>query len=162
MMIQTKKAAAFISIMLIVITLSPVVMNWVEDRVDEFPFSYYPMFSLKRSEVYIQDHLIGYDADEEQYIIPCSYYKPVMFNTARRQINKYVDLGMADTLAVMVAENIASDPSGEMDHIVRVEVVKGTFHIDNFFRHNDRTPLEAVVEGRAVVKRLNTKNENNY
>ncbi|NIQ16098.1 MAG: hypothetical protein GTO02_17415 [Candidatus Dadabacteria bacterium] len=50
-----------LSIIFILVVLSPVAENFKEKPEDDFPLSYYPMFTKKRGEETNITHIIGFD-----------------------------------------------------------------------------------------------------
>lgn len=144
-MIKTKLGATVFSLGLALLILSPVRENWQEKPKDNFPLSYYPMFTKNRGEVYKLHYLVGYDKRENRHLIPYTFAGTGGFNQVRRQINKRVSKGEGDKLAQKVAKRVAKSQSAPYSELVRIEVVQGRVHIDNYFTTDERLPEEEVV-----------------
>jgi len=53
-----------ISILCMLVIASPILENWKDEPKDDFPLSYYPMFSKIRGETTIVSYLYGGDKDK--------------------------------------------------------------------------------------------------
>ena len=144
-MINTKLAAAVFSVVIIVAILWPVRQNWKENPKDEFPFSYYPMFSHKRKATHSLPYFVGYDASGERYRIPYKYAGTGGFNQVRKQINKRARQGDVDELTKKVATRLARSKKAPYNQLVRVEMVRGKYHLDDFFLSEDKLPIKETV-----------------
>jgi hypothetical protein len=64
--------AAVITLMLGLV-LAPVTQNWAKKPKDNFPLSYYPMFSDVRGETYSSPTLVGWTRDGERRVVPYTF-----------------------------------------------------------------------------------------
>ena len=150
---QHKAIAAIFSIVVLLLVLSPVVENWRKTPKDNFPLSYYPMFSKKREATYTLRYVVGYDEQEQRYHIPYHYIGNGGFNQVRRQIIKQCKNGKAKKLAKKVARRLAKSKDPLYQTLERIEVVKGTYNFEIYFEIGDKTPLkEKVLYTQKIVK----------
>ena len=144
-MINTKLAATVFSVVIILAVLWPVRQNWKENPRDEFPFSYYPMFSHKRKATHSLPYFVGYDASGNRYCIPYKYAGTGGFNQVRRQINKKARKGDVEDLTKKVAAWLSRSKKTPYSDLVKVEMVRGTYHLDDFFFSEDKLPIKETV-----------------
>lgn len=134
-MIRNRWLAGGFSLGLLGAVLWPITQNWREAPRDDFPLSYYPMFSHRRGKRASVTHLLGLDAVGRR--IPISYGLIGFggFNQVRRQLRKVVERGGAAALCREVAPQVrAAHPE-----VVTLRVVTGTYTLDRFFG-GDRAP----------------------
>src|SRR5437899_5464915 len=91
-----KRTAVLVSFAMIAAVLWPVRQNWRTNPKDNFPLSYYPMFSAKRRPVEIFYYLVGHDQAGKRYYIPHFFAGDGGHNAVRRQIAKMVRENRAD------------------------------------------------------------------
>ncbi|MCG8321596.1 MAG: hypothetical protein MI921_18985 [Cytophagales bacterium] len=144
-MIKTKAAASIFSVIMIMAILWPVRQNWVENPQDEFPFSYYPMFSHKRKATHSLPYFVGYDISGKRHYIPYKYAGPGGFNQVRRQINKRARQGDVEELTKKVATRLARTNKAPYNELVRVEMVRGRYNLDDFFMSENKLPIKETV-----------------
>lgn len=130
---REKGLAGVFSALLAGAVLWPVVQNWRERPKDGFPLSYYPMFSLKRSDSTMVRYLVGLDAGGGRHLLPHTYAGTGGLNQVRRQINKVVRAGKADTLCRLVAANVAQTDEERFAGLVTVQVVAGRYRLADYF-----------------------------
>src|SRR5688500_190743 len=83
-----KGSAGLLGVLLIGATLAPIAQNWRPEPKDSFPFSYYPMFSQKRGDIYRVHYMVGLDGQGKRHTIPHLFAGEGGFNQTRRQINR--------------------------------------------------------------------------
>lgn len=149
--IREKWLAGGFSLALIGAVLWPVVQNWRRRPRDNFPLSYYPMFSAKRSQRVRVTYLVGHDAHGQRRIISYKLAGPGGMNQVRRQIRRIVRQGRADQLCRAVAGRIAHAQAGPWADLVTVQVVTGTYRLDDYFS-GKQSPLSEVVHAEHAVK----------
>lgn len=150
---QHKAIAAIFSIVVLLLVLSPVVENWRKTPADNFPLSYYPMFSKKREATYTLRYVVGYDEQQQRHHIPYHYIGNGGFNQVRRQIIKQCKNGKSKKLAKKVARRLAKSKDPLYQDLERIEVVKGTYNFEIYFEIGDKTPLkEKVLYTQKIVK----------
>ena len=150
---QHKAIAAIFSIVVLLLVLSPVGENWSKTPKDNFPLSYYPMFSKKREATYTLRYVVGYDEQQRRYNIPYHYIGNGGFNQVRRQIIKQCKNGKSKKLAKKVARRLAKSKDPLYQDLERIEVVKGTYNFEIYFEIGDKTPLkEKVLCTQKIVK----------
>src|SRR5262252_8653059 len=103
---RSKLLAVCFSFAMIGAVLSPIRQNWRQSPQDNFPLSYYPMFSAKRRPVEIFYYFVGLDRDGGRHIIRHGLLDGGE-NQVRRQLRKIIDDGNAPELAQQVAERVA-------------------------------------------------------
>jgi hypothetical protein len=143
-------AGAF-SIAVLVVVASPVVENWRWPPRDDFPLSYYRMFSEDRADAQRLTYLVGLDEQGGRYLIPYPLAGAGGMNQVRRQINKLVDQGQAPGLCRSVAARVARAGS-RMAQVRTVEVTTGTFRMSGYFTGR-QVPTTENVRARCSVER---------
>lgn len=152
-MIQSKTSAAIFSILVLFAVIYPVKENWQAKPKDNFPLSYYPMFSIKRSATYSVNYFVGYDAQDTRILIPHKFAGNGGFNQVRRQINRKCKEGKEKSLTRKVARRLAKTQQSPYDQLQRVELVKGKYHLENYFTGVDKQPVkEKVLSSRKIEK----------
>lgn len=152
-MIQSKFSAVAFSVILITIVASPIKENWKAKPKDNFPLSYYPMFSKKRDASYTLNYVVGFDASNKRYCIPYHIVGSGGMNQVRRQINKKCKEGESDKLAKKVARRIANSEKAPFDKLEKVVVMEGTYHLEDYFMANSKAPLKEKIISTQIVDR---------
>lgn len=146
-----KWSASLLSIALLGAVLLPVVENWAVVPKDDFPLSYYPMFTFEKTDRQRVTYLVVYDGAQNRFRLPYWYAGLGGMNQVRRQINKLVDRGQANRLCRNVATRVARSPDLPGD-LAAVEIVTGSFLMTEFFAGN-RTPISEQVRAQCLVPR---------
>ena len=147
-----KLRAALMSLMLVGAVLWPIQENWREKPRDNFPLSYYPMFSAKRKAIESFNYLAGHDQHGTRYLIPYKFAGAGGLNSTRRQIGKIVREGRADELAQSVARRLARQEKAPWSQIVTVAVVTGNYVVDDYF-HGRKEPVSEKLRATCPVER---------
>ncbi|MBX2892954.1 MAG: hypothetical protein KF734_18735 [Saprospiraceae bacterium] len=142
-----------LSLLVLGAVLWPVRENWRRKPKDSFPLSYFPMFSHKRDSTYSVNYFIGYDADGQSLLVPYRYVGTGGFNQVRRQINKKVKQGKGASVIGKVARRLSKAEQPPYDGLVRVALVTGTYHLDSYFLHRQKTPLHEVVVAEKTIEK---------
>lgn len=137
----SRNQAILASIFVIVLVLSPVTENWETRPKDSFPISYYPMFSKKRDATYGLYYFVGYDSVQNRYKIPYKLAGTGGFNQVRRQIKKKARSSKAEAFTQQVAERVAENKRLPYSGLVRIELVKGYYHLENYYLKQDTLPV---------------------
>ncbi len=137
----SQKQATLISIFIIALVLSPVIENWASKPKDNFPLSYYPMFSRERKATYGLYYFVGYDSAQNRYAIPYKAAGTGGFNQVRRQIKKAARSDRANAFTQKVAERIAKKKGYPYSNLARIELVKGYYHLEKYFLKKDTLPV---------------------
>ena len=148
---SSKWVASLLSVVVMSVVLFPVTQNWVELPRDDFPFSYYPMFSFEKGDRQRVTYLVAYDGAGARLLLPYWYAGAGGLNQVRRQMNKQLERGQATRLCRNVASRVARAvdlPAG----IHTVEITTGTFFMTQFFA-GDRTPASEIVRAKCPVPR---------
>ena len=146
-----KWAAGLLSFVFLAAVLTPIVENWHEPPRDDFPLSYYPMFSFEKGDRQRVTYLAAYDAAGSRILLPYWYAGQGGMNQVRRQINKQVDRGQAPRLCRNVASRVARSADLPAD-LSTVEIVTGVFQMSQFFAGN-RAPVSESVRAQCPVRR---------
>lgn len=149
---REKGLAGAFSALMIGAVLWPIVQNWREHPKDSFPLSYYPMFSLKRADATTVRYLVGVDSRGERHLLSHRYAGTGGLNQVRRQINKIVRGGKADTLAKLVAANVAERNEERYADVVTVQIISGRYRFADFFAGN-REPIKERIHASCPVER---------
>jgi hypothetical protein len=157
--LRGKGFAGLLGLLLLGATLAPIAQNWQAEPKDSFPFSYYPMFSQKRGDVYKVDYIVGLDAQGGRHMIPYTFAGRGGFNQTRRQIHKLIQGQMADTLCRAVATHVRDDDDDDAaeggasySSVVTVQIVTGAFRFADYFGGN-KTPVEESVHAACSIVR---------
>jgi hypothetical protein len=146
-----KRVAALFSVAMLVVVASPVVENWKEQSRDDFPLSYYRMFSEERTDRQRLNYVVGLDAQGNRYVLPHKYVGTGGMNQVRRQMNRLVDQGRASSLCATAAARVARAGSRLRD-VQRLEVITGTFRLSEYFAGQTAPDMENV-RARCSVSR---------
>src|ERR1051326_6890547 len=149
-----KSFAVVLSVAMVGAVLWPIQQNWRENPRDNFPLSYYPMFSARREAVETFYYLVGHDARGARHYIRYKLIGSGGGNQVRRQLRKIINDGRAPELARAVAKRLARQKNSPWSDIVSVSVCKGKFAVDDFF-HGRKEPVQEQVKGSCAVKRKN-------
>jgi hypothetical protein len=147
-----KLRAAYMSLGMIGAVLWPVHENWRAEPHDNFPLSYYPMFSAKRKETETFHYMLGRDEAGNRFYLPYSFAGPGGLNSVRRQIRKITEEDRADELAHTLARKLRRKDEAPWSNIVTVAVVRGKFVVDDFF-HGKKEPVSEQVKASCPVER---------
>ena len=148
-----KIAAAAVSVLLIVIVLSPVKENWSTDPEDSFPLSYYPMFTKKRGETMKIIHPVGVDSAGNQELLHYKFAASGGMNQVRRQIRKTVRSGDPTELCEKVASKVARKKRSPYTEMGEVQLVTSEYHISDYFTEVNQQPVFRKVNHTCEVKR---------
>jgi hypothetical protein len=144
--------AAVFSAALLAAVLSPLLQyrRPLPERVDGFPLSWYPMFSAKRRRRMCVTHAVGVTADGGRLFLPFDALGPGGVNQVRRQLHRVaVREARPDAYAGTLADRIAR--SRDWPHVIRVEVVRTRFDLDNCLISR-RVDGESTVLASATVR----------
>ncbi|MEO0330912.1 MAG: hypothetical protein AAF223_04375 [Bacteroidota bacterium] len=151
-MISSQTLATAFSILLLIVLLWPIQENWRKKPKDNFPLSYYPMFSHKRNTTYSMPYLVGYDSLQNRYFIPYQYAGTGGFNQVRRQMRQMVREDRHDELIERVAQQLGKTQRSPFDQLKRVDLVRGKYHFEDYFLHNQKAPIsEKLLSTRKIT-----------
>lgn len=150
----TKPLAYSAGAALVAVVGSPVRQNLrpLRERADDFPLSYYPMFSAKRGRTGVVHHLVGIDEDGGEHILPHTLLGAGGLNQVRRQIAARVRQGRADLVAEAAGRALAEAEQARYRRIVRVQVVTSKHRYDDYF-NGHTTPLSRTVHAEVTLDR---------
>lgn len=137
----SKNQVGAIGLIALGIVMYPVTENWADDPKDSFPFSYYPMFSKKRDKMYGLYYVVGYDSTDNKVDIPYRLLGTGGFNQVRRQIKKATKNKGGVPFLKNVAKRIQKKDGQRYERLTRIELVKGYYHIENYFLKSDTLPV---------------------
>jgi hypothetical protein len=144
-----KRLAVAFSIVLLAVVASPIVENWKSPSHDDFPLSFYRMFSEVRSDTQRVTYLVGLDSQGGRVLLPYQYAGPGGMNQVRQQINKRVKTGDATKLCRTVASRVARAGS-RLPELRTIEITTGTFRMSDYFRGRS-APVSENVSARCNV-----------
>jgi len=147
-----KRRAAYASIVMIGAVLWPIQQNWRDTPRDDFPLSYYPMFSNKRDAIETFYYIVGQDAEGKRHQVPYSWIGDGGGNQVRRQLRRIINEGRAPELAQKVAKRVAKRDAPPWSQVVSVAVCTGKYDVDAFF-HNRKEPVSEKIRASAQVER---------
>jgi len=120
---------------------------------DNFPLSYFPMFSYERSGLERLSYLVGLDIQNNRIPIRYTFAGTGGMNQVRRQINAYVNRNQGDQLCQLVSRGIAERRAGSMSRILSVQVVTGRYDLSQYYSGNKRPVSERIEASCPVVRR---------
>jgi len=147
-----KRRALLVSLAMIGAVLWPIQQNWRDKPKDDFPLSYYPMFSNKRDPVETFYYLIGRDAQGMRHHVPYAWIGDGGGNQVRRQLRKIINDGRGSDLAKSVAKRIAKKERAPWSEVISVAVCQGKYDVNAFY-HGHKEPVSEKVKGFATVER---------
>jgi predicted DCC family thiol-disulfide oxidoreductase YuxK len=147
-----KVFAALSGCLLMGAVLMPIGQNWRPIPKDNFPLSYFPMFSEKRGATYTVNYLVGLDGEGNRQLIPHEFAGKGGFNQTRRQINKLEREGKAGMLCRAVAGRVGRKAAAPYNGIVTIRVVTGRFRFADYFS-GKKAPLSERVRASCQVVR---------
>lgn len=145
------RLASGASILTLGAVLWPIVQNWRRTPSDGFPFSYYPMFSAKRTEKSRVAYLVGLEADGTRHLLHYRYAGSGGHNQVRRQIRRMTVEGRAEELCERVIANLARQGPRLHRKLATVQVVIGEYLLDDYFGGGSREPLREKVYATVAV-----------
>jgi hypothetical protein len=147
-----KRAALLFSLAFIGVVLWPVMQNWRDEPRDNFPLSYYPMFSNKREPIETFYYVVGLDAQGQRYYMKHTLIGDGGGNQVRRQLRRIISEGRAPELAKDLAGKLARRDKEPWSKVVKVAVCSGKYSVDDFF-HGKKSPVQEKIRGSATVER---------
>ena len=147
-----KRRAALVSLLMIGAVVWPVQENWRDKPRDDFPLSYYPMFSNKRDPVETFWYVVARDAQGKRHYVPYRTMGDGGGNQTRRQIRKLMNDGRGNDLAKAVAKRLAKREQPPWSEIMSVTACKGKYDVDAFF-DGKKEPISEEIKGFAQVER---------
>jgi hypothetical protein len=143
------RAASFLTVTAV---LAPVVQNWRTHPVDGFPFSYYPMFTAKRTQRTRVTHLIGYDAAGRRHHLSHRLVGEGGLNQVRRQLRRLALGGEAGAVCERVAARCARARTGLHADLVTVQIVTGEYRLRDYFA-GACEPRSETIHASVTVER---------
>ena len=147
-----QRVAVLLSLTMIGAVLWPVQQNWRAKPRDNFPLSYYPMFSAKREAIETFNYLVGHDAEGKRHLIPHTFAGAGGLNAVRRQINRMIREGRPDDIVQAVAKRLAARETGRWSKIVRLDAVTAKYAVDDYF-HGHKQPISEKIKASCPVER---------
>jgi hypothetical protein len=136
-----KKVALGIAALLLLTIVAPVRLNWAKNPKDNFPLSYYPMFSMPREGKAKMTYLVGVADDNRRVYLSYKLAGTGGMNQVRKIIRKRAE-SQPQKLCNKVAKAVAK--SSEYPGITQVKIVKGEFELEAFSNH-DFTPIDSEI-----------------
>ncbi len=153
MMITLKTAAIVFSVIMSGAVLWPVTENFKEKPKDNFPLSYYPMFSAKRSPTQKLSYFIGYDSQHNRYTIPYRFIGSGGGNQVRKQLNKKVRNEKYDKIAMKVAKRLKRSQESPFNQLITVQLIRGTYDLNTYFRTGNKAPVSEKILSVQKIER---------
>jgi hypothetical protein len=148
-----KIAATTVSLLCLAAILYSIRENWQEKPRDNFPLSYFPMFSHKRDSVMNFNYLVGYDSMGHRWAVPYRFVGSGGFNQVRRQINKKVRQDKGDKLCEKVAKRLKNCTELPYSELTRVDLVTGAYHLDDYFLRSKKLPVHEKIIASEKIER---------
>jgi hypothetical protein len=123
----------------------------VDDRVDSFPLSFYPMFSDHLDKHWKLSYAVAVYADGRRESLPYHVLGTGGVNQVRKQLFRAVLRGRAAQHARLLAGRVAAHPA--CADVVRVEIVRGEFDLDHCVLSRRTEPgTETVLASAEVIR----------
>jgi hypothetical protein len=142
---SSKKSALIFSFIMAGVVAWPVTENLKKKPSDNFPLSYYPMFSFKRDADYTLNYIVGYDAGNKRYYIPYRYIGSGGFNQARRQLNRKVKKNEGGAVLQKVRNRIIKRNEPPYNQLTKIQLVRGRFNFDKYFISGNKEPEDETI-----------------
>lgn len=123
----------------------------VDERVDGFPLSFYPMFSDHLDKYWKLSYAVGVHADGRRVNLPYHVLGTGGVNQVRKQLFRAVLRRRAAEHAQLLASRVGAHPDGA--GVVRVEIVRGEFDLDHCVLSRRTQPGSETVLASADVPR---------
>ncbi len=150
---MNKPAAAAIMLGLTISVFLPVSTEFRGTHGDEFPFSWYPMFSAPRPKLERVHYVVGLTEEGERKIVHSRYYVKGGMNQARKQIDR---LASKRSTAKATCEKAARNISRRRYYkdVVELRVVRGYYDMEKYFARREKLPEKEYVRARCRVERV--------
>lgn len=139
-----KKIAALWIAVTLAVVLSPLSQNWSPTPKDNFPLSYYPMFSARRTSEYSTPTLIALTAQGQKTTLPYRFAGSGGFNEVRHQVRARIKDGKAKSLCRKLARRIAREEEWRKKGIMTVQVITATHNLDEYFAGRKEATKEKI------------------
>ncbi|MDX1982791.1 MAG: hypothetical protein SFV51_21150 [Bryobacteraceae bacterium] len=149
---RSRPIIRWLSLLTMLLVVSPVAENWRKRAKDSFPLSYYPMFSERRSPEQKVTYLTGKDKEGRRVRLRYTLAGGGGLNQVRKQIRKFVRDGRAQDLCSLAAANLARRTSAPLRNVTRVQVVTGEYNLNRYFS-GDKSPSEEITHAACEVER---------
>jgi len=144
---------AIICVLSLIVVASPVVENWKEKPKDDFPLSYYPMFTKIRGDSTVVSHLYGIDENDNYYPIPHTILSERSgFNSFRKTVSKIIKNGQAQKLCNLASAKLNNFEVAPYNKISVVEVVTSKINIEDFMNKKFEAKKLFIVHARCRVR----------
>ncbi len=113
-------------------------------RHDGFPLSHYPMFSRPRGKTESATYVLAVEADGTRHNVPYTYWTTGGWNQGRGQIHAYRNgrNGGLPALCERLVTAMQQARTGWESRVVELQIVKGTYSRERYFRDGDPLPLK--------------------
>lgn len=145
-----QRRAAIWSALMALAVLSPIRENFQTPRHDDFPLSYYPMFSVPRPEIETIPYIVGVDDSGKRSALHHKYWGTGGMNQARSQLVKMV---RRKATCPKVCQAAAKRVARHRSDIASIEIVRGRFDPLRYFGEDKREPLAEELKCRCEVSR---------
>ncbi len=130
---------------LLLLLLSPARAHVIEGVEDDFPLSYYPMFTKQRAKTTRIHHVIGRTSDGEDLLLPGRCFGAGGMNTVRRQIRRWAREKREEEVLDRAVDRLSSC-FPDHERVVEVALVRSTYPLSEA-RNASPTPVGRVTYG---------------
>lgn len=148
--LESRRGPVLLSVCALAVVLSPITQNWSRAPHDNFPLSYYPMFSAKRGAEYKTPTLVALNDKGERTVLSYEVAGSGGFNEVRRQIRSRIEHKKAKSLCRKVAKRVVRDETLRGQNFTNIQIITATHNIDAYFAGN-KTPVEEKVHATCPV-----------
>ena len=151
--------AGFISLALVMMMLLPLLQNLMSQPRDCFPFSYYPMFSKRRSDVQTMRFVVVQNRNGKQRAVHYRYIGRGGMNQVRKSIRNTIKQGDAQSLCETVAHNIERRRPSRYAFATHVSVVTAKYRLSDYLQ-GETAPTSWQVEAEHPLSRRSSRGRN--
>jgi hypothetical protein len=130
---ESRRIPALLVAITLGVVLSPLAQNWSPKPKDNFPLSYYPMFSARRASEYSTPTLVAVNAQGQRTTLPHRFAGSGGFNEVRHQVRARISNGKAKSLCRKLARRISREENWKEKELMTVQVITATHNLDDYF-----------------------------
>jgi hypothetical protein len=138
----------------LLVVASPVIQNWLPVQQDNFPLSYFPMFTESFDELQTEYYLVGLDAEGRRYPVHFSHIAPGgrLVRIRRETVRPMARRGQSAQLCQSASRRIAERNPRALRSAVRLQVMSGTFSLPEYLRGNKEPKAEQVLATCSITR----------
>jgi hypothetical protein len=148
---EKRRGPVLLIVCTLIVVLSPIAQNWSAKPKDNFPLSYYPMFSALREAEYSTPTLVALNPEGKATVLSYELVGSGGFNEVRRQVRSRIAKNKAKSLCRKLARRVAREEDLRSLDLSSIQIITATHNIDAYFAGN-KTPVKQKVHASCPVK----------